>query len=325
MNQHHNRVQRQFLAIELSSIGSARDWMGRICGPHNLEISRPQDLLFRHQGASLGQISFGVIEYSTPAHVKTQDLLHSYSISLPLTGSQYIEHKKNRIESNAQTGLIVSPGNPVSLTLGADCRKQLVRISRTAVEQKLASLLHRDISAPIIFDPGIRLNEGMGDWWSTVATLQGMLKNQSSLFDFPDVWSSFQDTLITGLLYAQPHNYSRELEDRQLNRPTYLTELESMMKAHLDQALSVNDFEKAAGVSREKLYRDFRTFYDCSPMAYFRNLRFQQVRIRLQQAAANESVSSIAMDCGFTQLGRFAKEYQQRFGELPSESFKGKH
>ncbi|MFD1007188.1 MULTISPECIES: AraC family transcriptional regulator [Oceanisphaera] len=324
MNQHHSKVQRQFLAVELSSIDSARDWMGRICGPHNLEIIRPQELLFRHQGASLGQISFGVIEYSTSAQVQTQDLLHSYSISLPFTGTQYIEHKKDRIESNSQSGLIVSPGNPFSLTLSADCRKQLVRISRTAVEQKLATLLHREISSPIIFEPGIRLHNGMDDWWNTVATLQGMLKNQSSLFDFPDVWSSFQDTLISGLLYAQPHNYSQELQNRQFNRPVYLSELESMMKAHLDQTLSISDFEKAAGISREKLYRDFRTFYNCSPMAYFRNLRYQRVRERLQQPAANESVSSIAMDCGFIQLGRFAKEYQQRFGELPSESFKGK-
>lgn len=321
MSQYHHRVQRQFLAAELNSISSARDWMRSVCGPHDLQILKPNELLFRHQGAVLGQLSFGVIEYSTAAHVKTQDLLHSYSISLPLAGSQYIEHKKDRIESNPELGLIVSPGHPVSLILGADCRKQLVRISRTAVEQKLASLLHREITKAVIFEPGIRLDQGMGDWWNTVATLQGMLQNQSSLFDFPHVWASFQDTLITGLLYAQPHNYSRELEDRQLNRPAYLHELEAMMQENLDKSLTLSDFEQLVGIGRERLYKDFHQVYGCSPVAHFRNLRYEEVRRRLQQADAGESVSSIAMDCGFTQLGRFAKEYQQRFGELPSATF----
>ncbi len=41
---------------------------------------------------------------------------------------------------------------------------------------------------------------------------------------------------------------------------------------------------------------------------------------RLLQAGRTETVSSIAMDCGFAQLGRFASEYRQRFGELPSQT-----
>lgn len=277
MRRYHHRVQRRFLTAELNSTSSARDWMRRICGPHDLEILKPNELLFRHQGAALGPLSFGVIEYSTFAHVKTQDLLHSYSISLPLAGTQYIEHKKDRIESNSKLGLIVSPGHPVSLVLDADCRKQLVRISRSTVEQKLAALLRREITRPVLFEPGIRLNESMGDWWNTVNTLLGMLQNQSSLFDFPYVWASFQDTLITGLLYAQPHNYSRELEDRQLNRPAYLHELEAMMRESLNKSLTLSNFEQVVGIGRERLYKDFHQFYGCTPVAHFRNLRYEEV------------------------------------------------
>ena len=59
-----------------------------------------------------------------------------------------------------------------------------------------------------------------------------------------------------------------------------------------------------------------------TPMAYYRQLRFEQVRVRLTQARASEKVSSIAMDYGFQQFGRFSKEYKERFGELPSQTLK---
>jgi transcriptional regulator GlxA family with amidase domain len=32
------------------------------------------------------------------------------------------------------------------------------------------------------------------------------------------------------------------------------------------------------------------------------------------------SVTSVAFDCGFTNLGHFAKDYGKYFGELPSET-----
>jgi transcriptional regulator GlxA family with amidase domain len=32
------------------------------------------------------------------------------------------------------------------------------------------------------------------------------------------------------------------------------------------------------------------------------------------------SVTNVAFDCGFTNLGHFAKDYDKCFGELPSET-----
>ncbi|MDY7441293.1 helix-turn-helix domain-containing protein, partial [Acinetobacter baumannii] len=52
----------------------------------------------------------------------------------------------------------------------------------------------------------------------------------------------------------------------------------------------------------------------------FRNLRFEVVHKRLQEIRPWENVSSIALDCGFQQLGRFSSEYKKKFGELPSET-----
>jgi transcriptional regulator GlxA family with amidase domain len=53
-------------------------------------------------------------------------------------------------------------------------------------------------------------------------------------------------------------------------------------------------------------------------MTYVRNLRLERVRAALLTSA--ETTGMIALDAGFTHLGRFAAAYRERFGELPSST-----
>lgn len=311
---------RQRIATLIHEPDDACRWMRGINGPHELEVPRPRELAFRHEGTALGNVALGIIEYSTRVNIRIDDLAHSYSISLPLAGEQHIEYLRQEFASDTRVGAIISPHQPLHLNIGDDCRKQLVRLSREAVHNRLGQLLGRKVTAPVVFDPRMPLEGHLGDWWKTVAHLQDLLGAEGSLCDLPEVWGNFESSLITSLLYAQPHNYSGELLGRQQERPGYLDQLDAMMRESLDQPLTLEDLERASGVSRERLYRDFHAHFGTAPIAYFRNLRFDWVKRRLEHAGPRESVSSIAMDCGFLQLGRFSRDYHKRFGERPSQA-----
>ncbi|MDW0359969.1 AraC family transcriptional regulator [Halomonas venusta] len=315
-------MTRQQIAAEFRHPDSACRWMSQVNGPHRLEVPQPRQLSFRHQGTCLGSVSIGTIEYATRVTVDIADLTHSYSISLPLQGTQSMEYQDKAFDSDAAVGAIISPSQTLRLSMDEQCQKRLVRLSRQALEHKLSQLLHRHLSQPVIFDPRMLLSGTVKEWWQMVANLQEMLHAEGSLCDIPEVWGNFENSLITSLLYTQPHNYTSELLGRQQGRPAYLGDLEALLHESLDRSLGLVELEQAAGVSRERLYRDFHTHYGVSPIAYFRQLRFDYVRQRLERATPNESVSSIAMDCGFQQLGRFSQEYKVRFSELPSETLK---
>jgi transcriptional regulator GlxA family with amidase domain len=60
-------------------------------------------------------------------------------------------------------------------------------------------------------------------------------------------------------------------------------------------------------------------------MKYLRNVRLDRVRHELLERAPGIGVTEVAHRWGFMQLGRFANAYQQRFGELPSETLRGGH
>jgi transcriptional regulator GlxA family with amidase domain len=56
------------------------------------------------------------------------------------------------------------------------------------------------------------------------------------------------------------------------------------------------------------------------PRATLARLRLQAARARLLAATEADSVTAIALDCGFAHLGRFAVAYRRAYGERPSET-----
>jgi transcriptional regulator GlxA family with amidase domain len=85
--------------------------------------------------------------------------------------------------------------------------------------------------------------------------------------------------------------------------------------------ISVEDIAGAAGVSVRALYDGFTRHCGAPPMAYLRALRLDRARQALiRRAAGGARVTDIALEHGFTHLGKFARAYARRFGERPSET-----
>jgi transcriptional regulator GlxA family with amidase domain len=55
-------------------------------------------------------------------------------------------------------------------------------------------------------------------------------------------------------------------------------------------------------------------------MSLLRRTRLLEARAELEAAPPGATVTRVALDCGFTHLGRFSQEYVRRFGERPSET-----
>jgi tetratricopeptide (TPR) repeat protein len=63
-------------------------------------------------------------------------------------------------------------------------------------------------------------------------------------------------------------------------------------------------------------------FLRTTPLGWVRRLRLSLARQRLLDADHEATVTDIALASGFSQLGRFAVQYREHFGELPSQTLK---
>jgi AraC-like DNA-binding protein len=74
----------------------------------------------------------------------------------------------------------------------------------------------------------------------------------------------------------------------------------------------------ALGLSSRTLHRIVRRESGVSPMVLLRQARMAEARSRLASPVLGDTVTRIALDCGFAHLGRFSQEYAAAFGEAPS-------
>lgn len=90
------------------------------------------------------------------------------------------------------------------------------------------------------------------------------------------------------------------------------------LDAHFAEPLTVDDLAAVGGVSARALQAAFRRIHGCTPMEALAARRLQAARDALQAATPATTVTQVATDCGFFHFGRFARDYRQAFGELPS-------
>jgi AraC-like DNA-binding protein/tetratricopeptide (TPR) repeat protein len=81
----------------------------------------------------------------------------------------------------------------------------------------------------------------------------------------------------------------------------------------------LGDLIRAAGATERTLHRQFRQVLGTTPWAYLRAMRLVAAR-RALSASTDDPITSIALSVGYTHFSRFACDYRERFGELPSET-----
>lgn len=96
------------------------------------------------------------------------------------------------------------------------------------------------------------------------------------------------------------------------------------MRSNYREHLSISEVAAAAGTGTRALQLAFRKRFGIAPRTYLENIRLTNVRRRLLSVSTDDSVTILALECGFTHLGRFSRAYFKAYGELPSESLTGK-
>ena len=99
-----------------------------------------------------------------------------------------------------------------------------------------------------------------------------------------------------------------------------LRSLEAWIDAHLDSPISLGKLCAQAGVGERCLQKAFETHRGMSPLRFVTERRLHASRRRLAEAGPAQSVTRVALDLGFDHLGRFAAQYRELFGELPSQT-----
>ncbi|GAB5470226.1 MAG: GlxA family transcriptional regulator [Rhodospirillales bacterium] len=90
----------------------------------------------------------------------------------------------------------------------------------------------------------------------------------------------------------------------------------ALMERHLESPLSAGQIADALAISRDSLERRFRRATKMTPMQYYLRLRLDRARDYLLHSTLR--IGDIALACGFSDPGYFAKRFKLAFGDSPS-------
>jgi AraC-like DNA-binding protein len=95
---------------------------------------------------------------------------------------------------------------------------------------------------------------------------------------------------------------------------------EEIIHAESDEALSMTGLADRLGVSLRSLQLAFQEVHGTGPRGVLNMVRLEKARARLLSGRDEPQVTTVALDCGFSHLGRFSQVYAQTFGERPSDT-----
>ena len=117
---------------------------------------------------------------------------------------------------------------------------------------------------------------------------------------------------------------SNTLGRARITRPQIVNRLDAFLREHFDEPIYLAQLCDVTGVSERSLRNACHAVYGTSPKRYLTLRRMEAVRRALATARPGQAtVTRIATDFGFFELGRFAATYTSLFGERPSDTLRG--
>jgi len=139
----------------------------------------------------------------------------------------------------------------------------------------------------------------------------------------PEVARAMEDELVRAMVACLTNGGTYEKGGRGHYRQLVMRRLERLLEANQDKPLYLTELCAAIGVSGRALRSYCQEHLGMSPHRYLWLRRMNLVRRTLALADSTAtSVTAVAMDHGFGELGRFAVSYRKLFGETPSTTLR---
>ncbi|MFW8633824.1 helix-turn-helix domain-containing protein [Cribrihabitans pelagius] len=303
-------------------IGEARAMVARKFCDHALDpAGRSAGFDTRHNHAPGRSLSLNYLSYGTGVRIAPEELRDFYLVQLPLTGRAEVANGGAAVASRPRLGTVLNPDRKSRMTWHADCRMLLLQISRSALHGTAERAAGMALPEAVVFDTAVPLEAGrLQDWARQFSACVRATSRQEGF----GTWSALQqqvieEQLMLGFLSHQDSNI-RHLLDRPAPRAgsAQIRRAQDFIHAHLSDPVSLPGIAGAAGCSLRSLQAGFQAAFGLSPMQYLRDQRLDMAHYLLLSGPPGSSVGSIAHDCGFAHLGRFAQLYRARFGQPPS-------
>ena len=220
-------------------------------------------------------------------------------------------------------------GNDMALVMDANSEVDFVSPGKTACTTLVLPESDFKASGQTLF-PRSRMRTSGGlprilqcpssGWSALQGEMTNLLRNGSvSLEDLSHLLCRFFD-----LMAEEPEKRRRDADLGSRSTGSVARRAQEYIEDHYHRTIRMEDLCRYSGVSMRTLQRSFSEYFQASPFEYIKARRLNAARQALVAGdSSRDRVTRIAVDNGFTHLGRFSVDYREHFDESPKETLAG--
>jgi AraC-like DNA-binding protein len=150
-----------------------------------------------------------------------------------------------------------------------------------------------------------------------------LAKNAPDILAKPEVARAIEEALVEAMVFCLAADYSEEVRNVHRYRARVMRRLEDTLAAKSGETLYMSELCAAVGATYWTLRDCCLEYLGMSPKRYLWMRRMNLARLALWSAdPAKTTVTEIATNHGFWELGRFSVAYRSLFGEPPSAALR---
>ncbi len=185
------------------------------------------------------------------------------------------------------------------------------------------ALVGREIAAPIATQMVRPPPEAMMRLLRLYDTAEKLAETAPEILTHPEVARAMEDELVRAMVRCLVDGDPVGSEKSRGQRESVMRRFERVLEENQDTPTHLTDVCTAIGVSARALRMHCQEHLGISPHRYLWLRRMHQARRALALADATaKTVTEIAIDHGFWELGRFSVAYKRLFNESPSATLR---
>jgi AraC-like DNA-binding protein len=291
-------------------------------GVTEIDLPDPATLKFRNNVVRLHDLSLSFWTFGTPVRIGFAESAVA-ALGLPVKGRGITSSGTRSVPVSVGDPVLVSAGRLAEFQYGADLEKLVVCVEQEALKRKLSVLLGAPVSRKIEFDLTSFVSEEMlTGLLGLIDALMGAFDDRRNLLSSLAV-RQLEKAVVAQLLLTACHQFSDQLQHPPPETSSeHIKRAEEFIEANWNQLITMEALTEITGVSARTLFRTFEKLKGYSPMAFARKIKLERAHALLRQPGDATTVTGVALACGFSNPGRFANDYWEMFGELPSETLR---
>jgi AraC-like DNA-binding protein len=309
---------RDGCAVRTQDLDEAIDAVTKVYCPHTIEVvgrARGIDALLNVRYSTF-QPLVG-LSYSTPVKIDAQNMSRLFLMMHCASGAASTTQEHRTGDWKTGQTMPFSANFDTTLWFDRAFMQKSVRLDMNRLEAQCARWLGYPLVERLRFD--LRpFSDQLEQIWQR-ALAYGWSSETRGLPLAGAAKIALDEYLLTLLLHHHPHNYSEELA-RSVPTPVpgIVRRAERFIIDNASTSITVSNVADHFGISLRSLQAGFRQWRETTPSTFLRRVRLQLVRDELLRSGKEANVTAVALQHGFSHLGRFSAQYRSVFGEDPS-------